>query len=169
MACKVHKRIPLRRKLQILRVLTNSNTAKRTTIAKSTLLSIYKLKLALESIKREYENLLATRRDYNTPLNHIKENKDVKIEKVGAGSFMVRVTCEKGGDNKLVAILEVFDGMCLNVEQAKVSCENGFSLDAIVVAEDQTLDVRHVTEALLKAIGNQSEEKDSQEFHNNCN
>lgn len=66
---------------------------------------------------------------------------------------MVRITCEKGSD-KLVAILEAFEEMRLNVQQARVSCENGFSLEAIAVAEeDQNLDVRDVTEALLKAIG----------------
>lgn len=86
----------------------------------------------------------------------------MKVEKVRAGTFTVRVTCEKGGD-KLVAILEAFDEMCLNVEEARVSCENGFSMEAIAVAEeDQTLDVRDITEALMKAIGKQSGEKDSQ-------
>ena len=54
---------------------------------------------------------------FNVP---IKMKQDVKIEKVGAGTFMVRVTCEKGGDN-LVAILKAFDEMCLNVQQARVS------------------------------------------------
>lgn len=91
---------------------------------------------------------------------------DVKIEKVRAGTFMVKVTCEKGS-NKLVTILEAFDEMCLNVQQAKVSCEKDFSLEAIVVAEDQTLDLRDVTEALLKAIGKQSGEN-SQKFDKSC-
>jgi len=91
----------------------------------------------------------------------------VKIEKVRAGTFMVKVTCEKGS-NQLVAILEAFDGMCLNVQQAKVSCENGFSLEAIVVAEDQTLDVRDLSEALQKAIGKQSGGKDLHKFDKNC-
>ncbi|TKY60061.1 hypothetical protein E2542_SST17156 [Spatholobus suberectus] len=108
MACRVQKRISLRRKLHILRVLTNSNSAKRTSIAKSTVLRLNKLKLALETVKRQYENLRANRREYISLLNHVKENKDVKIEKVRPGTFMVRVTCEKGGD-KLVAILEAFD------------------------------------------------------------
>ncbi|KAK7359192.1 hypothetical protein VNO77_01142 [Canavalia gladiata] len=163
MACKVQKRILLRRKLHILRVLTNSNSAKRIPITKSTVLCIFKLKHALETVKREYENLLATRREYI-----VKDNQDVKIEKVRTGTFMVRVTCEKGGD-KLVAILEAFDEMCLNVQQARVSCENEFSLEAIAITEDQNLDARHVTEALLKALGKQSGEKDSQKFHNCCN
>ncbi|XP_057420701.1 uncharacterized protein LOC130714772 [Lotus japonicus] len=153
MACKVQKRVSLRRKLHILRVLINSNHASRTSTAKSTLLQIYKLKFALETIKREYENLLATRRECTSRLNHVKENKDVKVEKISDGTFVVRITCEEKGSDKLVAILEAFEEMSMNVEQARVSCENGFSLEAIAVAEDKTIEVRDVTEALLKAIG----------------
>ncbi|KAE9610412.1 hypothetical protein Lal_00006074 [Lupinus albus] len=161
MACRVQKRISsMRRKLHILRALANSNSAKRTTIEKSTILYIYKLKVALETVKKEYENLLAIRNEYLNLLNHVQEIKNVKVEKINTGIFVVSVTCEKRGD-KLVAILEVFDEMSLNVEQAKVSCQNGFSLEAIVVAEDQKLDVRDVTEALLKAIGKESDQKDS--------
>ncbi|KAK7247194.1 hypothetical protein RIF29_42071 [Crotalaria pallida] len=161
MACRLQKRISMRRKLQIMRSLANSNSAKRTFIAKSTVVYIYKLKVALENVKREYENLLATRREYLELLNHVQDNKNnVKVEKIRTGTFVVRVKCEKGGD-KLVAILEAFEEMCVNVEQAKVSCENGFSMEAIAVAEDQTLDVRDVTEALLKAIGKQSGQHDS--------
>ncbi|KAE9602945.1 hypothetical protein Lal_00050097 [Lupinus albus] len=163
MACKVQKRISMRRKFHILRALSHSNYAKRTSIAKSTDLYIYKIMIALESIKREYENLLATRRESLKLLNHVQESKKVKVEKVMAGTFVLRVTCDEGGD-KLVSILEAFEKMCLNVEKAKVSCENGFSLEAIVVAEDQTLDAKDVIEALLKAIGlgnYQSGKKDS--------
>ncbi|CAL0325011.1 unnamed protein product [Lupinus luteus] len=160
MACRVQKKISMRRKLHILRALANSNSAKRTTIEKSTILYIYKLKVALETVKKDYENLLAIRSKYLNILNHVQENKNVKVKKINTGTFVVSVTCEKRGD-KLVAILEAFDEMSLNVEQAKVSCENGFSLEAIVVSKDQTLDVRNVTEALLKAIGKESDQKDS--------
>lgn len=79
---------------------------------------------------------------------------------------MVKVTCEKG-DDKLVAILEAFEKMCVNVEQARVSCENGFSMEAIIVAEDQNIDVRDVNESLLKAIGKETTgEKESEEVDN---
>jgi len=93
---------------------------------------------------------------------------DVKIEKIREGTFMVKITCEKGGD-KLVPILEAFEEMCVNVEEARVSCENGFSMQAIIVAEDENLDVRDVNEALLKAIGKQSGEKGSEELDNISN
>ncbi|AET04135.1 hypothetical protein MtrunA17_Chr8g0379441 [Medicago truncatula] len=169
MACKVQKRVSLRRRLHILRVLTNSNNnANRNSINKSTFLQIHKLKLALETLKREYENLIATRRDYISLLNNVNDNKDVKIEKIREGTFMVKVTCEKGGD-KLVPILEAFEEMCVNVEEARVSCENGFSMEAIIVAEDENLDVIDVNEALLKAIGKQSGEKGSEELNNSSN
>ncbi|KAI5384901.1 uncharacterized protein LOC127105446 [Lathyrus oleraceus] len=138
MACKVQKRVSLRRRLHILRFLTNSN--------------YNKLKVALENVKREYENLIATRRDYIRLLdNNVNDNKDVKIVKISEGTFMVKVTCEKGG-GKLVAILEAFEEICVNVEEAKVSCENEFSMEAIIVSEDQSLDVTYVTEVILKAI-----------------
>jgi len=81
---------------------------------------------------------------------------------------MVKVTCEKGGD-KLVSILEAFEEICVNVQQARVACKNGFSIEAIIVAEDQTLDVTYVTQVLLKAIGTQSSEKDSEELDNYFN
>lgn len=84
-----------------------------------------------------------------------RENEqDVKVDKVAEGTFAVRITCEKGGD-KLVAILEAFEEMGINVEQAKVSCNDDFSLEAIVVAEDQAVDARNVAESLQKAIGKQ--------------
>ncbi|CAI8618685.1 unnamed protein product [Vicia faba] len=167
MACRVQKRVSLRRRLHIQRVLTNFNNnanIKRSPIANITFLHIHKLKLELENLKREYENLIATRRYYINLLNdNVNDNNDVKIEKIKAGTFMVKVTCEKGGD-KLVDILEAFEKMCVNVEQARVSCENGFSMEAIIVAEDQNLDVREVNEVLLKAIGKKSGEKGSEKL-----
>ncbi|XP_058735827.1 uncharacterized protein LOC131607892 [Vicia villosa] len=174
MACRVQKRVSLRRRLHILRVLTNSNNINaniinRNSIANSTFLQIHKLKLELENLQREHENLVATRRYYISLLNdNVNDTKDVKIKKIRAGAFMVKVTCEKG-DGKLVAILEAFEKMCVNVEQARVSCENGFSMEAIIVAEDQNLDVRDVNEALLKAIGKECGEKGLEEVDNHSN
>ncbi|KAI9071017.1 hypothetical protein K1719_047016 [Acacia pycnantha] len=126
MGCREQKRMSLRRKLHILRTHINSNSAKRSFITKSTVLQIYRLKIMLETIKREYENLIAARREYQNLLRHVQEHKNVKVEKVAEGTFAMKVTCEKGGD-KLVAILEAFEEKGLNVEQARVSCNEGFS------------------------------------------
>ncbi|XP_028764794.1 uncharacterized protein LOC114722844 [Neltuma alba] len=157
MGCRKQKRVSLRRKLHILRTRINSNSAKRSLIAKSTVLQIYRLKVMLETIKREYANLIAARREYQNLLKHVQQHKNVKVEKVAEGTFAAKVTCEKGGD-KLVAILEAFEEKGLNVEQARVSCNDGFSMEAIVVAEDQALDTRNIAEVLLGAIGKQSGE-----------
>ncbi|KAL1292433.1 hypothetical protein HN51_060873 [Arachis hypogaea] len=145
MTCRVQRRISLRRKLHILRALANSNNSLKG--KRRSIVYIYKLKVALESIKREYEDAVSLKKEV------------VKVEKVKGGRFVVRIKCEKGGE-KLVSILEAFEEMSVNVENAKVSCEGGFSMDAIIAVpqeNDQTLDVTHLTEALLKAIEKQSE------------
>ncbi|KAI4332512.1 hypothetical protein L6164_017415 [Bauhinia variegata] len=152
MACRMQKRISLRRKLHILRALTKSQSVRRRSINKSSVLYIYKLKVLLERVKRECRNLIATRREYLNLLKHIQEPKEVKVEKVKPGTFVVRIRCASGGD-KLVAILEAFEEMGINVQQARVSCDDGFTMEAIAVAEDQALEVIDVTEPLLRAIG----------------
>lgn len=86
-----------------------------------------------------------------------ENEQNVKVEKVGEGTFAAKVTCGEGGD-KLVAILEAFEEKGINVEQARVSCNEGFSMEAIVVAEDHGVDTRNVAETLLRAIGKHSGE-----------
>ncbi|KAF7803274.1 transcription regulators protein [Senna tora] len=150
MANRVQKRISLRRKLHILRALINSNSAKNTN---TTTLQLYKLKALLETVKREYDNLIAARRGYQ---NH----KEVKVEKVAEGTFVVKINCERGGD-KLVAILEAFEEMGVDVEQARVSCNDAFSMEAIVVAEDQAMKESNVVESLVEAIGKKNSGSES--------
>ncbi|KAJ7968750.1 Transcription factor bHLH35-like protein [Quillaja saponaria] len=156
---RVQKRVTLRRKLHILRAINNSKSVNgRSSIVMNDALYMYKLKVLLERLKAEYANLIATRREYLNLMKHVQHPKDVKVEKVGSG-FVVKVNCEKGAD-KLVTILEAFEEMGLNVQQARVSCNNAFALEAIAVAEDKSLDVRNVTEKLLMVIDQkQSDEK----------
>ncbi|CDO96850.1 unnamed protein product [Coffea canephora] len=131
------RRIALRRKLHILRKLTNSKSVKKSSIIMDAFLYIYKLKLQLEAIRREYQNLI----------NHIQE---VKVEKFGT-KFLVRVTCKKGKD-LLVSIIEAFENLNLNIFQAKAACKHFFFMEAVVEDEDQVLDVKDVTEAVMTAI-----------------
>ncbi|KAJ9690736.1 hypothetical protein PVL29_013076 [Vitis rotundifolia] len=138
MESRFRKRMALRRKLHILRTLTSSKSVKKSSIVMDAFLYIYKLKLKLEAIKREYLKLI----------NYTQE---VKVEKINGKGFLVRVSCKKGQD-LLVSILEAFEDMGLNVLQARVSCNHGFGMEAVVEAEDQALDGRAVTEAVLKAI-----------------
>ncbi|KAK8642040.1 hypothetical protein V6N13_011402 [Hibiscus sabdariffa] len=97
---------------------------------------------------------MAIRNQYFTLLKHIQIPKEVKVEKVGE-EFVVKVNCNKGG-GKLISILEVFEELGLNVLQAKVSCSHFFAMEAIAVARDQqTTDIKEVTQAILKAIEKQ--------------
>lgn len=76
---------------------------------------------------------------------------EVEVEKIGK-EFRVRLRCEKGGD-RLVSVLEAFDKMGLNVLEARVSCTDCFSMEAVAVAEvEQSLDVRDIREAINVAI-----------------
>ncbi|KAF3971735.1 hypothetical protein ACB098_05G107700 [Castanea mollissima] len=148
MASKLQKRIAMRRKIHILRAQAKSSkSVKRSFINTAALLHIYKLILKLEAIKREYLNLMATKREY---LKLMKNMQDVEVQKLREG-FLVKVNCEKGED-RLVRILEALDEMGLNVQQARVSCNKRFEMEAIAVAQDQALDVKEVTEALLGAL-----------------
>ncbi|XVE88234.1 hypothetical protein DITRI_Ditri19aG0053300 [Diplodiscus trichospermus] len=161
MANKLQRRTASRRKLQLQRTLTNSISVKRSSILLNFLLHFFKLKAKLEEIQREYQNLVAIRNEYLTLLKYIQIPKEVKVEKNGE-EFAVKVTCNKGGD-KLVSILEAFEELGLNVLQARVSCSHFFAMEAIAVAQDQqqTIDIKDITQAVLKAIDEKRGDADS--------
>ncbi|KAK6133542.1 hypothetical protein DH2020_032671 [Rehmannia glutinosa] len=140
MASKMQRRMALRKKLQILRALTKSKSVKKSSIIMDAFLYIYKLKLQVEAIKKEYQYLI----------DHIQE---VKVEKLGTGYLLVMVTCKKGGE-MLVLILEAFEKMNLNVVQARVTCKHFFGMEAIVEAN---IDATILNEAILKVIKTQTE------------
>ncbi|KAJ4703693.1 Transcription factor bHLH35-like protein [Melia azedarach] len=155
MVSSLQRRRALRRKLHILRTLTNSKSMKKSSIIVDCLLYIYKLKLKLEAIRREYSNLMAIKNAYLELMKSFQVPKEVKVEKIGE-RFTIRVKCNKGG-NRLVSILEAFEKMGLLVLQASVSCNYNFSMEATAVAQNQqALDATDVTQLLLKAIEKQA-------------
>ncbi|KAL0328915.1 UNVERIFIED_CONTAM: hypothetical protein Scaly_2324100 [Sesamum calycinum] len=142
MGSRLQRRMALRRKLHILRTLTKSKSVKKSGIIMDALLYIYKLKLQVEAIKREYQYLV----------NHIQGEDEVKVEKVvndddmdgRRGLLMVRVGwCSKNSNSKgdqevLVSMLEAFERMNVNVVEARVvtssSSSHFFRMEAIVDA-----------------------------------
>ncbi|KZV18049.1 hypothetical protein F511_39154 [Dorcoceras hygrometricum] len=134
---KMARRRALRRKLHVLKNLTNSKSARKSGIIMDAFLYIYQLKLRVEAIKREYQHL-------------VSQIQDVKVEKVGAGFFSVRVTCKKS-EEILGSILEAFEGMKVNVIQARVACKHFFTMEAIVEASAGT-DETMVNEGVLQAV-----------------
>ncbi|KAK6932715.1 hypothetical protein RJ641_002339 [Dillenia turbinata] len=138
-----HKRVALRRKLQILKALTNSKSVKKNCIIMDALQHIKELKLKLEAINREYSTLI----------KHTKVP-EVRIDKIDQGLVNIRVTCEKGQDNLLVCILEALEKMGLNVLQARVSTHYFFAMEAIAEFQE-ALDERNVSRAVFDAIEKQ--------------
>ncbi|KAM1138735.1 hypothetical protein COP1_036629 [Malus domestica] len=165
MVSGLRKRVALRRKLQILRSLTKTKSVKRTSIVVDALPHIYMLKLKLEEVHREYSHLMAIKTDYINLIKHLQVREEVKVEKIEKG-FHVRVKCEKAKDT-LVSVLEVFEEMGLNVVQARVSCNNNFSMEAIAVVADhqnqEKLDVMVVTQTILRATKINQDGKETHE------
>ncbi|CAI9783767.1 unnamed protein product [Fraxinus pennsylvanica] len=133
----MQRRMALRRKLHILKTLTNSKSVKKSSIIMDAFLYIYKLKLQVEAIQREYQYLI----------NHIQE---VKVEKDGT-RYVVRVTC-KNGQDLLVSIIEAFEEMNLNVLEARVTTKHFFGMEAIAEAKGQDIDSRILTQTILNVI-----------------
>ncbi|KAM3393958.1 hypothetical protein P3S68_002959 [Capsicum galapagoense] len=143
---RVQSKMAMSSKLHLLRKLTNSKSVKKNSIIFDAFLYIIKLRLQLQAIQREYQQLL----------NHVQE---VKVEKLIGTRFLVKVTCKKGKD-VLVSILEAFEDMKLSVIQARVTSKYFFGMEAIVEVENEVnLDVKVLTKALQMAIHKKNIEK----------
>ncbi|PHU19036.1 hypothetical protein BC332_10187 [Capsicum chinense] len=143
---RVQSKMAMSSKLHLLRKLTNSKSVKKNSIIFDAFLYIIKLRLQLQAIQREYQQLL----------NHVQE---VKVEKLIGTRFLVKVTCKKGKD-VLVSILEAFEDMELSVIQARVTSKYFFGMEAIVEVENEVnLDVKVLTKALQMAIHKKNIEK----------
>ncbi|KAJ6979298.1 hypothetical protein D5086_021564 [Populus alba] len=155
MVVRLQRRTAMHNMRPYLRTLSRSKSVKRKYVIMDALLCIYKLKLKLEAIERELANLIAVKREYLSLMKELQlPKKEVEVEK-GEKGFIVRVTCEKGGD-KLVSILEVFEEMGLTVSHARVSCNLYLSMEAIVVAEEErALHAKSIAQAVTKAIERQ--------------
>ncbi|KAL8045712.1 hypothetical protein ABFX02_08G132300 [Erythranthe guttata] len=143
MASKLQRRMALRRKLHILKTLTKSKSVTRSSIIMDAFLYIYRLKLQVEAIKREYQSLI----------NHIQE---VKVEKIGTTGYLaVTVTCKKLGDEEMVGpIMEVFEKMNVNVVQVRVSSQHFFGMEAIV---EDNIDAAVLNQAILRVVQTQTQ------------
>ncbi|GAV57607.1 hypothetical protein CFOL_v3_01144 [Cephalotus follicularis] len=154
---RLQRRMALRRKLHILRTLTGSKSVKKSSVIMDALLYIYKLRLKLEAIVREYSYLMAIKREYIKLIKYVQVPKEVNVDKIGE-AFLVKVRCTKEGD-MLVSILEAFEDMGLDVLQANVSCNSFFAMEAIVAANDKKCrDVRDISQSIIEAIERQVQE-----------
>ncbi|AAF88111.1 Unknown protein [Arabidopsis thaliana] len=104
------------------------------------------LKLEIEALQREYEDLKITKKE------SLHQFQEVKVEKIGE-MFQVKIKSPRG-ENNLVNILEAFEEMGLNVAQARASCLDSFAMEAIVApqSKDKLCSVDDLTQTLVKAL-----------------
>ncbi|KAH7548262.1 hypothetical protein JRO89_XS14G0090800 [Xanthoceras sorbifolium] len=84
----------------------------------------------------------------------------VTVETLEKG-FLINVFSKKSCPGLLVSILEAFEDLGLNVLEARVSCTDTFSLQAVGGENEEqsseSMDAQVVKQAILQAIRNWSE------------
>ncbi|KAJ4720171.1 Transcription factor bHLH61-like protein [Melia azedarach] len=149
MVSREHKKASaaLHEKLQLLRSITNSHALNKTSIVVDASKYIQELKQKVERLNQDIANA-QTSSDQNTlPM--------VTVETLKKG-LLINVFSKKSCPGLLVSILEAFEELGLNILEARVSCTDTFSLQAIG-GENEAIDEDVVKQALLLAIRNWSE------------
>ncbi|CAL5343712.1 transcription factor bHLH61-like isoform X1 [Camellia sinensis] len=151
MVSREHKRAALHEKLQLLRSITNSHALNKTSI-------IIDASKYIEELKQKVERL-------NQAIGTAQNSSDkdprpvqVTVETLEKG-YLINVISEKNCPGLLVSILETFDELGLNVQEASASCEESFRLEAVGQNEESTesVDAQVVKQAVCQAIKNWSE------------
>ncbi|XP_042504172.1 transcription factor bHLH61-like isoform X2 [Macadamia integrifolia] len=152
MVSREQKRAALYEKLQLLRSVTNSHALNKTSIIVDASKYIEELKQKVESLNQD----IATAQNSSDP-NPLPV---VTVQTVEKG-FLINVFSEKSCPGLLVSILEAFEELGLNVLDARVSCSDNFSLEAIGENEGQgSIDAQVVKQSVLQAIKNWSEDNE---------
>ncbi|XP_042504171.1 transcription factor bHLH61-like isoform X1 [Macadamia integrifolia] len=153
MVSREQKRAALYEKLQLLRSVTNSHALNKTSIIVDASKYIEELKQKVESLNQD----IATAQNSSDP-NPLPVQ--VTVQTVEKG-FLINVFSEKSCPGLLVSILEAFEELGLNVLDARVSCSDNFSLEAIGENEGQgSIDAQVVKQSVLQAIKNWSEDNE---------
>ncbi|KAG4989213.1 hypothetical protein AAZX31_11G187800 [Glycine max] len=152
MVSRVHKRIAMYRNLQLLRSIRYSNSRLKASV-------LLELSDYIQGLKQKLEELnqlltVATARkiaDYD-PMPKL----EVETQEE---AFVIKVLSESSCQGLLVFILEAFEEMGLDVLQARVSCADSFSLEAIGNNKENnedthTLDAQLVEQVVSQAIQN---------------
>ncbi|XP_028782293.1 transcription factor SCREAM2-like isoform X1 [Neltuma alba] len=137
-----HKRAVLHEKLQLLRSITDSHALNRTAIIMDASKYIAELKQKVERLNH----------DISTAQTSSDQNPEprVTVETLGKG-FLVDVFAARSCPGLLVSILEAFEGMGLNVLEARVSCTDTFRFQAVGGEEEEGLNMDE--EAVKQAVG----------------
>ncbi|XP_022741267.1 transcription factor bHLH61-like [Durio zibethinus] len=159
MVSREHKRAGvMHEKLQLLRSITNSHALNKTSIIIDASKYIEELKQKVERLNHDITAAAQTSNDQN-PLPM------VTVETLEKG-FLINVFSEKSCPGLLVSVLEAFEELGLNVQEARVSCTESFRLQAVGgenEEQSESIDAQVVKQAVLQAIRNWSESTDPQD------
>ncbi|XP_040999559.1 transcription factor bHLH61-like isoform X2 [Juglans microcarpa x Juglans regia] len=124
MVSREHKlREAMHEKLQLLRSITNSHALNDSTIVLDASKYIEELKQKVEILNQDLEAAQASSDQNPLPVATVET-----LEK----GFLVNVSSDhKRCPGLLVSILEAFEELGLNVQQARVSCADNFLLQAV--------------------------------------
>ncbi|XP_057726925.1 uncharacterized protein LOC130942231 [Arachis stenosperma] len=157
MVSRVHKRTGLfHRNLQHLRSITKSHAVFKTSVILDASEYIRNLKKKLQ----ELDELAVCSSSAQNFIDH-GPMPMLKVEAQEEG-FMIRVLSQRSCKGLLVFILEAFEELGLQVLQARVSCVDAFSLEAMGIKEhnegddddDGHMDAQVVEQVMSKAIKN---------------
>ncbi|KAL5823854.1 hypothetical protein ACOSQ3_021836 [Xanthoceras sorbifolium] len=150
------------KKLQLLRAIANSHALQQAQLSKTSVASKYIQQLDnKQKIEKMNQNIATAAAPDQISTGHQQSPLPPRVIRVEAEekSIFIKVfiesSCCRG---LLVFILEAFEELGLDVLHARVSCSNGFLLEAIGVKKgDEKVDAQKVEEAVLQAIQSWSE------------
>ncbi|KAJ1416327.1 Helix-loop-helix DNA-binding domain superfamily [Sesbania bispinosa] len=148
MASEQRKKAAMQRKLQQLRSVTNSSAVNKASIIVDATRYIEELKQKVEGLNSELE----TAESSSTSQDKLPM---VTVETLEKG-FLINVFSERNCPGMLVAILDAFEELGLDVLDVRVSCEDTFQLEAVggESQENESIDAQVVKQAVLQAINN---------------
>ncbi|KAF5206626.1 transcription factor SCREAM-like protein [Thalictrum thalictroides] len=137
MVSRENKRTALYEKLQLLRSVTHSHALSNASIVIDATKYIKELKQKVESL--------------NQDISSTSLPTQVTVETLEKG-FLVNVFSERNCPGLLVAVLEAFEELGLNVIEARVSCTDSFRLEAVGGENQVNVDAQVVEQAVLQAV-----------------
>ncbi|KAJ1412239.1 hypothetical protein SESBI_20616 [Sesbania bispinosa] len=147
MVSRVHKRTALYRNIQHLRSITNSHARRKTSVILDASEYIHGLMQKLQELNQLAAAAAQNIIDYGPmPL--------LKVEPQEEG-FVIKVLSQRSCQGLLVFILEAFEGLGLEVLQARVSCVDSFCLEAVGIKENNQ-DSRHMDAQIVEQVVSQA-------------
>ncbi|CAJ1960528.1 unnamed protein product [Sphenostylis stenocarpa] len=150
MVSRIHKRTAMYRNLQLLRSIRYSHSRPKASVLLDVSNYIQCLKKKLQELNQLTVATAWKNADYD-PMPKL----EVETQEEG---FVIKVLSQRSCQGLLVFILEAFEELGLDVLQARVSCADSFSLEALGNKENNEdsnpLDAQLVEQVVSQAIQN---------------